>query len=43
MIEPFYAKQTEAVRQDDFLYKLLELVDVERVGKIREVNYAVEE
>ena len=43
MIEPFYAKQAEAVRQDELFYKLLALVDVIRVGRIREVKYAVEE
>jgi len=41
-IEPFYAKQVEAVKQDELYYKLLALVDVIRVGKIREVKYAVE-
>jgi hypothetical protein len=43
MIEPLYAKQVEAVKQDELFYKLLALVDVIRVGRIREINYAVEE
>ena len=40
-IEPFYPKQTQAVKEDAFYYKLLALVDVIRVGKVREVKYAV--
>ncbi len=43
MIEPFYAKQVEAVKQDELYYKLLALVDVIRVGRRREVKYAIEE
>ena len=43
MIEPFYPKQSEAVNEDEFYYKLLSLVDVIRVGKVREVKYAVTE
>lgn len=43
VIEPFYPKQTEGVLDDEFYYKLLALVDVIRVGKIREINYAMEE
>jgi hypothetical protein len=42
-IEPFYPKQIEAVKKDQTYYKLLALVDVMRVGKVREVKYAVEE
>jgi hypothetical protein len=41
-IEPFYAKQVEAVKQDEQYYKLLALTDVIRVGKNREVKHAVE-
>jgi hypothetical protein len=41
MIEPFYAKQTEAVKEDPLYYKLLALVDVIRVGKVREVKFAI--
>jgi hypothetical protein len=42
-IDPFYPKQVEAVNDDDTYYKLLSLVDVIRVGKVREVKYAVGE
>lgn len=43
MIEPFYPKQIEAVKEDQQLYKLLALVDVIRAGKVREIKYAVDE
>jgi len=43
MIEPFYPKQVEAVNEDELYYKLLSLVDVIRVGKVREIKYAVTE
>lgn len=39
-IEPFYAKQVEAVKEDAGFYKLLALADVLRVGKTREVKHA---
>jgi hypothetical protein len=42
-IQPFYAKQALAAREDEALYKLLALVDVIRVGKVREVKAAVQE
>ncbi|MFZ4057550.1 MAG: hypothetical protein ACOYKE_05400 [Ferruginibacter sp.] len=42
-IEPFYVKQVEAVEADETYYKLLSLVDVIRVGKVREIKYAVSE
>lgn len=42
-IEPFYPKQVDAVQEDQGYYKLLALVDVIRVGKVREVKYAVNE
>lgn len=42
-IEPFYPKQVEAVKEDELYYKLLSLVDVIRVGKVREIKYAVNE
>jgi hypothetical protein len=42
-IEPFYPKQVEAVNDDETYYKLLSLVDVIRVGKVREVKFAVNE
>ncbi len=43
VIEPLYPKQTEAVKEDETLYKLLALVDVIRVGRRREINIAVNE
>jgi len=42
-IEPFYPKQVEAVMEDQLYYKLLALVDVVRVGKVREIKYAINE
>jgi hypothetical protein len=41
-IEPFYPKQTMAVKQDKELYELLSLVDVLRVGRTREIKLAVD-
>jgi hypothetical protein len=43
MIEPFYEKQPEAAKADEHFYKLLALVDVIRVGKVREIKIALEE
>lgn len=43
MIEPFYPKQVEAAKGDQEFYKLLALIDVIRVGKVREVKYALNE
>ncbi len=43
MIEPLYPKQVEALSDDDRYYKLLSLVDLIRVGKTREINYAIKE
>ena len=43
VIEPFYPKQTEGVLNDETYYKLLALVDVIRVGKVRESAYAIKE
>ncbi len=43
VIEPLYQKQVEAVKEDQEYYRLLALVDVIRVGKVREVKYAVNE
>ncbi len=40
-IEPFYPKQVQAVKTDKLFYELMALLDVIRVGKIREVNFAV--
>jgi hypothetical protein len=42
-IEPFYPRQVEAVNEDETYHMLLSLVDVIRVGKAREVKYAVNE
>jgi DNA-binding transcriptional regulator GbsR (MarR family) len=42
-IEPLYLKQVEAVKNDDTFYKLLALVDVIRVGKVREIKMAINE
>jgi hypothetical protein len=43
MIEPFYQKQVNAIQEDAQFYELLALVDVIRVGRVREVKYAVSE
>lgn len=43
IIEPLYKKQVEAVQEDELFYKLLSLVDVIRVGKVREIKYAISE
>ncbi len=42
-IEPFYKNQVDAAKNDVQLYKLLALVDAVRVGKVREIKYAIEE
>ena len=43
LIEPFYPNQPKAAAQDPSFYKLLALVDVIRVGKVREVKVALTE
>lgn len=43
MIEPFYPKQIESIHDDEVYYKLLALVDVIRVGKVREIKIAINE
>lgn len=43
MIEPFYPKQVGAIKEDQLYYKLLALVDVIRVGRVREVKFAINE
>ncbi len=43
MIEPFYPKQVDAVKEDEVFYKLLALTDLVRVGRVREVKYAINE
>lgn len=42
-IEPLYPKQVDAVKKDLEFYKSLALVDMIRVGKVREVKYAINE
>lgn len=42
-IDPLYPKQVEAVLEDSTYYQLLAIADVLRVGKAREVKYALEE
>jgi hypothetical protein len=42
-IEPLYKKQVEAIKEDKEFYRLLALVDVIRVGKVREVKHAIHE
>ena len=43
IIDPFYPNQVLAVEGDEELYILLALIDVLRVGKIREINIAKDE
>ena len=42
-IEPLYKEVLKAVQQDENLYKMLALIDVIRVGRVREFNVAVAE
>jgi hypothetical protein len=42
-VEPLYANQVKAIREDETLYKLLALLDVIRVGKVREIGIAINE
>ncbi|QQT27641.1 hypothetical protein [Sphingobacterium spiritivorum] len=42
-IEPFYANQVKAIAEDEELYRLLALLDVIRVGKLREKAVAEKE
>lgn len=42
-IEPLYKKQVSAANQDSTLYLMLALIDVIRVGRVRETKIAVEE
>ncbi|NGM61096.1 hypothetical protein G5B30_04095 [Sphingobacterium sp. SGG-5] len=41
-IEPFYANQVKAIQEDEELYRLLALLDVIRVGRLREKAIAEE-
>ena len=42
-IEPLYEGQLKAVKEDPDYYKMMALVDVIRVGKVREINVANKE
>ena len=42
-IEPLYPNQVKAIREDSRLYTLLALLDVIRVGKVREKEIAIGE
>lgn len=42
-IEPFYPNQVKAVKEDPKLYTLLALLDVIRVGRVREIGIAIKE
>ena len=42
-IEPLYENQVKAAKEDDELYRLLALIDVLRVGKVREKRIAIQE
>ena len=42
-IEPLYKGQVEAAKKDQTLYLMLCMVDVIRVGRVREVKFAVEQ
>jgi len=42
-IEPLYLNQIRAIQEDAVLYKILALLDVIRVGRVREISIAVSE
>jgi len=42
-IEPLYKTLPEAVKNDQQLYELLVIIDTIRVGRAREINFAIEE
>jgi hypothetical protein len=42
-IEPLHPNVPKAVKKDETLYKLLASIDILRVGKVREMNLAIEE
>jgi len=42
-VEPLYENQLKAAKLDDKLYKILALIDVLRVGKVREIEVAKRE
>lgn len=43
IIEPLYAKQILAAKEDELFYFLMSLIDVIRVGKVREKKFAIAE
>lgn len=43
VIEPFYKKQVEAVKKDEIFHKIMALIDVIRVGRVREQKVAIDE
>jgi predicted transcriptional regulator len=42
-IEPLYKQQVKAARKDESLYLMLALIDVVRVGRVREMEFAMAE
>jgi len=42
-VEPLYSNQVKAIQKDPLLYEMLALMDVLRLEKVREVNYAKEQ
>jgi len=42
-IEPFYKSQAEACLKDEQLYLMLALIDVIRIGRVREMEKAIKE
>ncbi|HLO70288.1 MAG TPA: hypothetical protein VK167_05435 [Flavipsychrobacter sp.] len=42
-IEPLYENAVKAVKEDEQLYKILALIDVIRVGRVREMKLAIDE
>lgn len=42
-IQPLYPTVVKAVKEDETLYKLLAMIDVIRVGRVREMKFAIEE
>ncbi len=43
LIEPLYPKQIHAIKDNPVFYKLMALIDIIRVGKAREIKFAIEE
>ena len=42
-IEPLYKEVVKAAQQDELLYKILGMIDVIRVGRVREITLAIKE